>query len=453
MEQDPDRIRAWTAKTFRKRTDIDAANGRVSHPPSVRRICEHYCRGHQVEENVMDKVTIADKGDRHAELVIEMLHDVVEEVVESSSQSFRHSTTFVQSNICAITSQTPLLPNHRIDITDPSTSSPSRNACHQQHGDGHRPRRRRHPLRPRARPRVPRRLHAQSHRDGRAGTLVRRDARRLCVRAQRPSDWTWDQRHQRLAERTSPTSIPPHLLRVPTINMGADGTANQGTRHAEFVALAEIMAKYPQSLLRETDLYVTVEPCIMCASALRQYGIRAVYFGCLNDRFGGCGGVMSINSDPGVEPGYPVYGGIFRTEAIMLLRKFYVQENNKAKEKPRAEDGDLAHSNTNGQNAPGSYAGSGRSQGLAVELCRNEDYFHASRLKHAISRNTSSMKPLAAVSRKMTLWTCCRDLVTILVGRDSAVVRATPLRGKSQAWHYIHTDCISTPAAIYPFSD
>jgi tRNA-specific adenosine deaminase 2 len=67
----------------------------------------------------------------------------------------------------------------------------------------------------------------------------------------------------------------------------------------------------------------------MCASALRQYGIRAVYFGCLNDRFGGCGGVMNIHADEGVDPGYPVYGGLFREEAIMLLRRFYVQENEK----------------------------------------------------------------------------------------------------------------------------
>lgn len=89
------------------------------------------------------------------------------------------------------------------------------------------------------------------------------------------------------------------------------------------------MAKHPQSILKETDLYVTVEPCIMCASALRQYGIRAVYFGCLNDRFGGCGGVMQINSDNSVDPPYPVYGGLFREEAIMLLRRFYVQENEK----------------------------------------------------------------------------------------------------------------------------
>ena len=105
--------------------------------------------------------------------------------------------------------------------------------------------------------------------------------------------------------------------------------ACQGTRHAEFVALAEIMAKHPQSILRSTDLYVTVEPCIMCASALRQYGIRAVYFGCLNDRFGGCGGVMQIHSDASVDRPFPVYGGLFREEAIMLLRRFYVQENDK----------------------------------------------------------------------------------------------------------------------------
>lgn len=106
-------------------------------------------------------------------------------------------------------------------------------------------------------------------------------------------------------------------------------TTEQGTRHAEFVALAEIMSKHPQSILHETDLYVTVEPCIMCGSALRQYGIRAVYFGCLNDRFGGCGGVMNVHSDPGIDGTFPCYGGLFREEAIMLLRRFYVQENEK----------------------------------------------------------------------------------------------------------------------------
>ena len=68
-----------------------------------------------------------------------------------------------------------------------------------------------------------------------------------------------------------------------------------GTRHAELVAINQILAEHPIGVFKETDLYVTVEPCVMCASALRQYGIRAVYFGCWNERFGGTGGVLNIH--------------------------------------------------------------------------------------------------------------------------------------------------------------
>jgi len=57
------------------------------------------------------------------------------------------------------------------------------------------------------------------------------------------------------------------------------------------------MKEFPLGIFRDTDLYVTVEPCIMCASALRQLRIRAVYYGCSNDRFGGTGGVFSIHSE------------------------------------------------------------------------------------------------------------------------------------------------------------
>ena len=41
--------------------------------------------------------------------------------------------------------------------------------------------------------------------------------------------------------------------------------------------------------ISESTLYVTVEPCIMCASALRQMRVRRVVYGCRNDKFGGCG--------------------------------------------------------------------------------------------------------------------------------------------------------------------
>lgn len=69
----------------------------------------------------------------------------------------------------------------------------------------------------------------------------------------------------------------------------------------------------------------------MCASALRQLGIRKVYYGCMNERFGGCGGVLKLHEgDRDGLRGYECVGGIFRNEAIMLLRRFYVQENERA---------------------------------------------------------------------------------------------------------------------------
>lgn len=124
-------------------------------------------------------------------------------------------------------------------------------------------------------------------------------------------------------------------------------------------------------IIKECTLYVTVEPCIMCASLLRQMGIKKVYFGAVNDKFGGTGGVFSIhaNSQPvldngqsasahpqalptrlpgggpvlglsfpprggdggNVEPGFEIEGGWGRDDAVALLRRFYVQENERGK--------------------------------------------------------------------------------------------------------------------------
>ncbi|KAJ3876283.1 cytidine deaminase-like protein [Lentinula edodes] len=110
------------------------------------------------------------------------------------------------------------------------------------------------------------------------------------------------------------------------------------TRHAELEAIDEILSdktltpqitKYP---LSTTTLYVTVEPCIMCASALRQLGIREVFYGCGNERFGGCGSVLGVNSDleHPAHPAYKATGGYFREDAIMILRRFYITENTNA---------------------------------------------------------------------------------------------------------------------------
>lgn len=108
-----------------------------------------------------------------------------------------------------------------------------------------------------------------------------------------------------------------------------------GTRHAEFVAIDKILEEY-HLLNRPSDevasfflhvaLYVTIEPCVMCALALQQLGIKKVYFGAANDRFGGNGTVIKVQGNQS----YQSYGGILRVEAIHLLRNFYIQENDSA---------------------------------------------------------------------------------------------------------------------------
>lgn len=89
----------------------------------------------------------------------------------------------------------------------------------------------------------------------------------------------------------------PQKANVDPLQLFAILMGVQGTRHAEFIAINSILKNHLPSILSETCLYVTVEPCIMCASALRQFHIKAVYYGCSNDRFGGTGGVLSIHSE------------------------------------------------------------------------------------------------------------------------------------------------------------
>ncbi|KAK2573644.1 tRNA-specific adenosine deaminase 2 [Acropora cervicornis] len=82
----------------------------------------------------------------------------------------------------------------------------------------------------------------------------------------------------------------------------ANKTKN-ATRHAEMVAIDQVQHWCKTQFLSFKDvlgecwLYVTVEPCIMCAAALRFMGIPKVVFGCANERFGGCGSILNIHTD------------------------------------------------------------------------------------------------------------------------------------------------------------
>ncbi|CAI9110387.1 OLC1v1010398C1 [Oldenlandia corymbosa var. corymbosa] len=109
------------------------------------------------------------------------------------------------------------------------------------------------------------------------------------------------------------------------------------TRHAEMEAIDVLLEQWQKLGLSKADvakkfsnctLYVTCEPCIMCAGSLSILGIKQIYFGCANDRFGGCGSILSLHSSIGDQTKcFKCEGGIMTTEAISLLRTFYEQGN------------------------------------------------------------------------------------------------------------------------------
>lgn len=104
---------------------------------------------------------------------------------------------------------------------------------------------------------------------------------------------------------------------------------------SEGVAAADVTSRYFSRIV----VYVNVEPCIMCASALLQMRTAAVYFGCFNERFGGCGTVadvvdLNLHSAPAdYKP--TVQGGFRKEEAVQLLKEFYKGENLNAPESKR----------------------------------------------------------------------------------------------------------------------
>ena len=106
------------------------------------------------------------------------------------------------------------------------------------------------------------------------------------------------------------------------------------TRHCEFIAIEKCLEQGIQ--FDSLSLYVTVEPCIMCAAALRTIGLTRVVYGCANDRFGGCGSIY--NADRICPDAYPVLsvkGGILADNAIDMLKKFYDRGNPKAPDAKR----------------------------------------------------------------------------------------------------------------------
>lgn len=98
---------------------------------------------------------------------------------------------------------------------------------------------------------------------------------------------------------------------------------NDPTGHAELIAIRAAARVFGSERLEGCDLYVTLEPCAMCAQAIAFARIRRVYYGADDPKGGGITVGARIFSQPTTHHKPEIYGGILEREAAQLLRDFF----------------------------------------------------------------------------------------------------------------------------------
>jgi tRNA(adenine34) deaminase len=97
------------------------------------------------------------------------------------------------------------------------------------------------------------------------------------------------------------------------------------TAHAEMLALREACSRVKNYRLLGGSLYVTVEPCLMCAGALHLARLERVVYGCADPKAGAMGSRYSIHSDGKLNHTLEVRSGVLETECSLLMSSFFRQ--------------------------------------------------------------------------------------------------------------------------------
>jgi tRNA(adenine34) deaminase len=95
------------------------------------------------------------------------------------------------------------------------------------------------------------------------------------------------------------------------------------TAHAELLALRAAAKKLGEERLSDCDLYVTLEPCAMCAAAISFARIRRLYYGAVDAKGGAVESGVRFFAQPTCHHRPEIYGGIGETRASTLLRNFF----------------------------------------------------------------------------------------------------------------------------------
>jgi tRNA(adenine34) deaminase len=103
-------------------------------------------------------------------------------------------------------------------------------------------------------------------------------------------------------------------------------TLNDPTAHAEILALTQAAASLGSWRLLDCTLYVTLEPCPMCAGAIVQARIPHVVYGTTDPKAGACHTLFTITNDPRLNHQCQVVGGVLADECRDALRRFFARQ-------------------------------------------------------------------------------------------------------------------------------
>ncbi|MCL2177485.1 MAG: nucleoside deaminase [Firmicutes bacterium] len=98
------------------------------------------------------------------------------------------------------------------------------------------------------------------------------------------------------------------------------------TKHAEIIAIEKASKKLKSWRLLECDIYVTLEPCAMCAGAIINARIQNLYYGAPEQKFGCAGSVYNLFADNKFNHLVNVQGGIETQQSAKLLKDFFLNK-------------------------------------------------------------------------------------------------------------------------------
>ena len=101
------------------------------------------------------------------------------------------------------------------------------------------------------------------------------------------------------------------------------------TAHSEVIAITAAANTLEDWRLTDCTLYVTKEPCPMCAGAIVNARLKMVVFGCYDEEAGCCGSLYQLCGDPRFKTKVAVKGGVMEGQSLSIIKEFFLQRRTK----------------------------------------------------------------------------------------------------------------------------